>query len=47
VLYPRLSEHGLIDALKHLVRAIRDHNPHVLPAGDYLDRTPDEELKKR
>ena len=47
VLYPRLSEHELIDALKHLVRAIRDRNPRRLPAGDYLDQTSDEELKAR
>jgi sulfite reductase (ferredoxin) len=47
VLYPRLSEHELIDALKHLVRSIRDRNPRRLLAGDYLDRTPDAELKAR
>jgi len=45
VLYPRLSEHELIEALKHVVKAIRDRNPHRLPAGDYLNQTPDEELK--
>jgi sulfite reductase (ferredoxin) len=45
VLYPRLSERELIDAVKHLVRAIRDRNPHRLPAGDYLDQAPDESLK--
>jgi sulfite reductase (ferredoxin) len=47
VLYPRLTEHHLIDALKHLVKAVRDRNPRHLPAGDYLDQTPDEELKAR
>ena len=47
VLYPRLSEHELIAALKHLVRAIRDRNPRRLSAGDYLDQTPDAELKAR
>jgi len=46
VLYPRLSEHELIDALKHLVKAIRDRNPHRLPAGDYLNQTPDAELRR-
>src|SRR3984957_18713896 len=46
VLYPRLSEHELIEALKHLVRAIRDRNPRGLSAGDYLDQTPDETLKE-
>jgi sulfite reductase (ferredoxin) len=45
VLYPRLSEHELIEALTHLVRAIHDRNPHRLPAGDYLHQTADEELK--
>ncbi len=45
VLYPRLSEHELIDAVKHLVRAIRDRNPRHLSAGDYLAQTPDVELK--
>jgi sulfite reductase (ferredoxin) len=45
VLYPRLSETELVDALKNLVSAIRDRNPHRLPAGDYLNQTPDEELK--
>jgi sulfite reductase (ferredoxin) len=47
VLYPRLSEHELIEALTHLVRAIHDRNPRRLPAGDYLDQTPDVELKTR
>jgi sulfite reductase (ferredoxin) len=47
VLYPRLSEHELIEALKHLVRAIHDRNPRRLPAGDYLHQTADEELKAR
>jgi sulfite reductase (ferredoxin) len=45
VLYPRLSEHELIAALKYLVRSIHDRNPRRLPAGDYLHQTPDEELK--
>jgi sulfite reductase (ferredoxin) len=47
VLYPRLSEHELIEALKNLVRAISDRNPRGLPAGDYLDQTSDAELKAR
>jgi sulfite reductase (ferredoxin) len=47
VLYPRLNEHELIEALTHLVRAIHDRNPHRLPAGDYLHQTADEELKAR
>ena len=44
-LYPRLSEGELIAALKNVVTAIRDRNPRGLPAGDYLDQTPDAELK--
>jgi hypothetical protein len=35
----------LIEALKNLVRAILDRNPRHLAAGDYLDQTPDAELK--
>jgi hypothetical protein len=37
----------LIEALRHLVMAIRDRNPKRLPAGDYLNQTPDAELKAR
>ncbi len=47
VLYPRLGESDLIEALKSLVKAIRDRNPRRLSAGDYLDQTPDAELKTR
>jgi hypothetical protein len=47
VLHPRLGERELIEALKNLARAIRDRNPHRLPAGDYLDQTPDGELQAR
>ncbi len=47
VLYPRLSEHELLEALVHLVKEIRDRNPRRLSAGDYLDQTPDAELKAR
>ncbi len=45
VLFPRLGEHHLRQALKGLVTAIRDHNPHHLPAGDFLASTSDEKLK--
>jgi sulfite reductase (ferredoxin) len=45
VLYPRLGEEQLIGALKGLTRAVRDHNPERLPAGDFLYRTHDAELK--
>jgi sulfite reductase (ferredoxin) len=47
VLYPRLGERELIEALINLVRAIRDRNPHRLSAGDYLDQTPDAALTAR
>jgi sulfite reductase beta subunit-like hemoprotein len=47
VLYPRLGERELIEALMNLVRAIRERNPHRLSAGDYLDQTPDAALKAR
>jgi sulfite reductase (ferredoxin) len=47
VLHPRLSERELIEALKHVVRAIRDRNPNRLPAGAYLNQTPDAELTPR
>jgi hypothetical protein len=30
-----------------VVRAIRDRNPNRLPAGDYLNQTPDAELTAR
>ena len=45
VLYPRLGERQLIHALTDIVRAIRDKNPRHLPAGEFLHRTHDDELK--
>jgi sulfite reductase beta subunit-like hemoprotein len=45
VLYPRLGEEQLIDAMKGIVGAIRDRNPDNRPAGEYLHRTSDDELK--
>ena len=45
VLYPRLGEEQLIQALTGIVRGIRDDNPHRLPAGEFLHRTGDAELK--
>jgi sulfite reductase (ferredoxin) len=44
-LFPRLGEHHLRQALKGLVTAIRDHNPHHLAAGDFLAHTSDEKLR--
>ena len=40
VLYPRLGERELIEALKHLVRAIRDRNPHRCPRATTSIRRP-------
>jgi sulfite reductase (ferredoxin) len=45
VLYPRLGEEQLIQALTGIVRGIRDDNPLRLPAGEFLHRTGDAELK--
>jgi sulfite reductase beta subunit-like hemoprotein len=44
-LYPRLGEEQLVQALSGIVRGIRDRNPHQLPAGEYLHRSTDAELK--
>jgi sulfite reductase (ferredoxin) len=44
-LYPRLGEEQLIQALTGIVRGIRDRNPQKLPAGEYLHRSTDAELK--
>jgi sulfite reductase beta subunit-like hemoprotein len=45
VLYPRLGEEQLIQALLGIVRGIRDRNPQRLSAGEFLHRSSDEELK--
>jgi sulfite reductase (ferredoxin) len=45
VLYPRLGEDELIRALTGLVRAVRDRNPHRLPAGEFLHQSSDADLK--
>jgi hypothetical protein len=34
------------DILAGIARAIRDHNPEKLPAGEYLYQTPAEELRR-
>ncbi len=38
-LYPRIPEEKMIPVLLGLLRAIRDHNPDGLPAGEFLHRT--------
>jgi sulfite reductase (ferredoxin) len=45
VLYPRLGEDELIQALSGIVRGIRDRNPRHLLAGEFLHRSSDAELK--
>ncbi|HXN86021.1 MAG TPA: hypothetical protein VN867_08115, partial [Candidatus Binataceae bacterium] len=45
VLYPRLGEEQLISAMKGIVGAIRDRNPDNLPAGEFLYRTSDDDLR--
>lgn len=45
-LYPKVGEEQLVPILIGLMRAIRDHNPGSLPAGDYLNETPFERLRE-
>jgi sulfite reductase (ferredoxin) len=45
VLYPRVPEPDLSGVLTDLLRAIRDANPLGLSAGEYLHRTPLDELR--
>jgi sulfite reductase beta subunit-like hemoprotein len=46
VLFERVPEPRMKPVLVGIVRAIRDHNPAGLPAGDYLFETPVEELRR-
>jgi sulfite reductase (ferredoxin) len=46
VLYPRVPESDMSQVLIGLLRAIRDANPDGLPAGEYLHRTPLEQLRE-
>jgi sulfite reductase (ferredoxin) len=45
VLYDRVPEPQMVRVLTGLLRAIRDHNPERLPAGDFLDRMSPEKLR--
>ncbi len=45
VLYVRVSEEHMIPVLTGIVRAIRDH-ANGLPSGEFLHRTPPEELRR-
>ncbi len=44
-LYARVPEEKMIPILVGLARAARDHNPEGLPVGDFLHRTPPEQLR--
>ena len=46
VLYERVPEDQMIPVLIGIFRAVRDHNPDGLPTGEFLDRTPLEELRQ-
>ena len=45
VLYEKVGSEALAPILTGLLRAIRDHNPDGLPAGDFLHLTPPEKLR--
>jgi sulfite reductase (ferredoxin) len=44
-LYARISEEKMVPALVGIVRAIREHNPERLPAGEFLHRTDPAQLR--
>jgi sulfite reductase (ferredoxin) len=44
-LYARISEDKMVPALVGVLRAIREHNPQNLPAGDFLHRADPAELR--
>lgn len=46
VLYPRVPGEQMVTVLTALVRAIRAHKPRGMSAGDFLARTPLEELHR-
>jgi sulfite reductase (ferredoxin) len=46
VLYERVPEEDMIPVLVGLFRAVRDHNPEGLPAGEFLHQTPVDELRR-
>jgi sulfite reductase beta subunit-like hemoprotein len=45
VLYEKISSEQMVPVLVGLLRAVRDHNPERLPAGEFLYRTPPERLR--
>jgi hypothetical protein len=44
-LYPRVPEEKMVEVLVGLLRAVREHNPEALPAGEFLHRTDPERLR--
>jgi sulfite reductase (ferredoxin) len=44
-LYPRVPEEKMVEVLVGLLRAVREHNPDGLPAGELLHRTDPERLR--
>jgi sulfite reductase (ferredoxin) len=44
-LYPRVPEEKMVEVLVALLRAVREHNPEGLPAGEFLHRTDPERLR--
>jgi sulfite reductase beta subunit-like hemoprotein len=45
VLYEKISSEQMVPVLIGLLRAIKESNPGKLPAGEFLHRTPPEELR--
>ena len=45
VLYPKISSEQMVPVMLGLLRAIKSHNPERLPAGEFLHRTPPEQLR--
>jgi sulfite reductase beta subunit-like hemoprotein len=46
VLYEKLSSEQMAPVLVGLLRAVRDHNPERLPAGEFLHRTEPDKLRE-
>jgi sulfite reductase (ferredoxin) len=47
VLYQRISEEKMVPALVGIFRAIREHNPDGLPAGEFLHRSDPDQLRRQ
>ena len=46
VLYEKISSEQMVPVITGLLRAIAEHNPRGLPAGQYLFETGDDELRR-